>query len=61
MPPARVFSSQAAFTQAFNDGERVTGVRHESPQALWIVAGRVAWHASHFDITVAALAAAVDG
>ena len=27
------------------------GVRHESPQALLIKAGRVVWHASHWSIT----------
>jgi len=31
---------------------RITGVVHESPQALWIRDGEVAWHASHWDITV---------
>jgi len=35
-----------------------TGVAHESPQALYVVGGRVAWHASHGAITRAALAAA---
>lgn len=35
-----------------------TGVTHESPQALWIVGGRVVWHASHEAITARALAAA---
>lgn len=34
------------------------GVRHESPQAILFVAGRVAWHASHWDITRGALATA---
>ncbi len=38
---------------------RHTGIAHESPQALWIRDGKVAWHASHWDITPAALAAAV--
>lgn len=38
-----------------------TGVRHESPQALWMVGGTVRWHASHGSITRAALAAAVGG
>ncbi len=33
-------------------------VRHESPQALWFVAGQVVWHASHGDITVESLQAA---
>ena len=34
------------------------GVRHESPQALWFTAGKVAWHASHGDITAESLEAA---
>jgi len=38
----------------------MTGVTHRSPQAIWIVDGRVAWHASHFDITEDALARAVN-
>ena len=33
--------------------ERRTGVRHESPQALILRNGEVAWHASHYDITKA--------
>lgn len=33
-----------------------TGVRHASPQVLWLVAGAVAWHGSHFDIDQATLA-----
>ncbi|MEX1026248.1 MAG: bacillithiol system redox-active protein YtxJ [Planctomycetota bacterium] len=36
-----------------------TGVRHESPQALLVEAGRVVWHASHGAITRASLAAAI--
>jgi bacillithiol system protein YtxJ len=36
-----------------------TGVRHESPQALLVRSGRVAWHASHSAITLAALTAAL--
>jgi len=35
-----------------------TGVAHESPQALWIEDGDVAWHASHGAITRASLAEA---
>jgi len=38
---------------------RRTGVGHESPQAIWIRDGAVAWHASHWDITVNALTEAV--
>ncbi len=35
-----------------------TGVRHESPQAILIGVGRPLWHASHWEITGASLAAA---
>ncbi|MDF1699891.1 MAG: bacillithiol system redox-active protein YtxJ [Planctomycetota bacterium] len=43
--------------RAFSDDitER-TGVRHASPQVLWIVGGDVVWHGSHFDIDRATLA-----
>jgi len=34
---------------------RRTGIGHQSPQAIWIRDGAVAWHASHWDITVSAL------
>lgn len=40
--------------------EERTGVRHESPQALLIVDGRVVWHASHFRVTARAIASALD-
>ncbi len=36
-----------------------TGVRHESPQALLLRGGEVAWHASHWSIEADALASAV--
>lgn len=32
-----------------------TGVAHQSPQALLFVNGKVAWHASHYDITLESL------
>ncbi len=38
-----------------------TGVRHESPQALLVRGGEVAWDASHYSIRADALAAAVGG
>ncbi|MCE9637567.1 MAG: bacillithiol system redox-active protein YtxJ [Planctomycetes bacterium] len=38
-----------------------TGVQHESPQAIWLHAGKAAWHASHGAITEAALTKAVRG
>ena len=37
------------------DVARRSGIEHASPQALWIVDGKVVWNASHFDITAAAL------
>jgi len=39
--------------------ETVTGIRHESPQALVVRDGTVQWHASHRRVTDEALAAAV--
>jgi thioredoxin 1 len=36
------------------------GVRHETPQALVLRHGQVAWHASHFRVTADAIAAALD-
>jgi bacillithiol system protein YtxJ len=36
------------------------GVRHESPQALIVDAGHLAWHGSHFRVTGAALQAALE-
>ena len=38
-----------------------SGVQHESPQAILLRAGEVAWQASHWSIKVQALASAVDG
>jgi bacillithiol system protein YtxJ len=37
------------------DLERLSGIRHESPQAILVRDGKVVWHASHFDITPAAI------
>jgi bacillithiol system protein YtxJ len=39
---------------------RVLGVRHETPQALLLLGGRVLWHASHGRITRRSLAEARD-
>lgn len=36
-----------------------TGIRHESPQAILLRAGRAVWHASHDAITEASLAQAL--
>jgi len=35
------------------------GVRHETPQALLIQAGRVVWSAAHFRVTAEAIEAAI--
>ncbi len=37
-----------------------TGVRHESPQALLLRDGQVAWHASHWSIKVDSLKKALE-
>lgn len=39
--------------------ENRLGVAHESPQVIVLRNGQVVWNASHFDITAAAIAAAV--
>lgn len=39
--------------------EERLGIRHESPQILLIVAGRVVWHASHFRVTASAISDAM--
>ena len=38
--------------------EEKTGVKHESPQAFYFVNGKITWHESHDNITVASLAKA---
>lgn len=38
---------------------RTLGVRHETPQALLLQAGRVVWSASHFRVTAAAIERAI--
>jgi len=39
---------------------RRLGIGHESPQVILIRDGHAMWHASHFRVTAAALAAAVE-
>jgi bacillithiol system protein YtxJ len=36
------------------------GIRHESPQALILFEGKVAWHGSHFRAMAASISAALD-
>lgn len=38
--------------------EEKTGIKHETPQALYFVEGNVAWHDSHQNINVSSLAEA---
>jgi bacillithiol system protein YtxJ len=38
---------------------RELGVRHETPQALLVLDGRVVWSASHFRVTAQAVGAAI--
>lgn len=40
------------------DASARVGIQHESPQALWLRAGALAWHASHGAITRDSLAQA---
>lgn len=42
-----------------NEITRRLGVRHETPQTLLLVDGRVAWTASHFRVTADAIAKAI--
>ena len=44
-----------------NELARRTGIRHESPQALLMRDGQVAWHASHGSIRTESLKVAVEG
>jgi bacillithiol system protein YtxJ len=37
------------------------GIRHETPQALLIMDGRVVWSASHFRVTAESIATAIQG
>lgn len=39
--------------------EQRLGVRHESPQVLLVIDGKVVWHASHFRVMAAAVLAAL--
>lgn len=40
--------------------ETRTGIRHESPQVFVVSDGKIAWHASHYDITKAAVTRAIE-
>jgi bacillithiol system protein YtxJ len=35
--------------------ERITGIRHESPQVIVLCKGKSVWHASHRDVTAEAV------
>lgn len=43
-----------------NEIARLTGIAHESPQAFIISDGKVAWHASHYEITKTSVTRALE-
>jgi bacillithiol system protein YtxJ len=43
-----------------NDVATRLGIRHETPQALLIVDGRVVWQASHYRVTAHAITQAIE-
>lgn len=55
--PVYLLDVTAAPDLARSAAERL-GVRHESPQAIALLAGRPTWHASHGRVTADALATA---
>jgi bacillithiol system protein YtxJ len=40
--------------------EKMTGVRHESPQVILLRDGKAVWDASHFDVNAASVSQAVE-
>ena len=40
--------------------EKLTGVRHESPQVILLRDGKAVWDASHFDVNAATVAQALE-
>lgn len=40
--------------------ESTTGIKHESPQAIYMEKGKVIWYASHFKITIEELKNAIE-
>lgn len=40
--------------------EEITGISHESPQAIYMETGKILWNASHFKITAEELKKAVN-
>lgn len=62
MLPGSVFLVRIQAARDVSDAiEARLGIRHESPQILLIVEGRVVWHASHFRVTARAIDAAMQG
>jgi bacillithiol system protein YtxJ len=60
VPWAEVFVVPVFAGRAISNAiEERFGIRHESPQALILKDGAVAWHASHFRVTRDAVAAAL--
>lgn len=40
--------------------EKLTGVRHETPQVILLRDGRAVWNASHFDVNAASVSQALE-
>ena len=40
--------------------EKLTGVRHESPQVILLRDGKAVWDASHFDVNAASVSLALE-
>ena len=40
--------------------ERLTGIRHESPQVILLRDGKAVWNASHFDVNAASVTKALE-
>ncbi|MGH9319258.1 MAG: bacillithiol system redox-active protein YtxJ [Vicinamibacteria bacterium] len=60
-PEAEVHKVNVIESRAISDYiEKLTGVRHESPQLLVFRGGEVVWHESHFGVTARAIAEAID-
>ena len=49
-----------AAPEVSRDVEKLTGIRHESPQVILMRDGKAVWNASHFDVNAASVSHAVE-
>jgi monothiol bacilliredoxin len=49
-----------AAPEVSRDVEKLTGIRHESPQVILMRDGKAVWNASHFDVNAASVSQAVE-